>query len=236
MRLKRTLSTLVILVALMLTLPAADVNAATIKFFDYFFSRGVGDSWTYGYTQPAGVPDFTVTITRVPDGVYAGKWRQGNYREPDGSTYYQIVFYDGSNAYLYYDSKSNTSLNPPLMIPATFELETMVPHPGDPQNDVWYFKKVSQLTVPAGTFYNVVLKLDLDKNFGPNNGNILFGLPPSIPYGVTHASWYALHAGELFNMDFDAATGAAGDTYQLKSTNARPGGRVVPAVLQLLNE
>jgi hypothetical protein len=92
------------------------------------------------------------------------------------------------------------------------------------------------LTVPAGTFYNVVLKLDLDKNFGSNSANILFGLPPSINYGVTGASWQALHVGELQNMDFDAATGAPGDTYQLKSTNARPGGRVVPAVLQLLNE
>jgi hypothetical protein len=92
------------------------------------------------------------------------------------------------------------------------------------------------LTVPAGTFYNVVLKLDLNKNFGPNNGNILFGLPPSIPYGVTHAEWFALHVGELQDMDFDAATGAPGDTYQLKSTNARPGGRVVPAIMPLLNE
>jgi len=71
---------------------------------------------------------------------------------------------------------------------------------------------MTRLTVPAGTYYDVLLKIDLDKSFGRNNANDFFGLPGSITYGVTNADWSARHVGTLQDMDFDANTGAPGNT------------------------
>jgi len=93
---------------------------------------------------------------------------------------------------------------------------------------------MTRLTVPAGTYYDVLLKIDLDKSFGRNNANDFFGLPGSITYGVTHADWSARHVGTLQDMEFDANTGAPGNTYVLKSTNAKPWGVIIPAVNLLL--
>ncbi|MBU4448015.1 MAG: hypothetical protein KKD99_05465, partial [Proteobacteria bacterium] len=202
MRRKKILSSLVMLVLILMTLPATVTGTATIKLSDYWFSRGLGDSWTYGYTQPSGVPDFTVAITLVNEGVYSGKYRMGDYRNPDGTTYYNIVAFDNDFLYLYYDSKHNETFDPPAKIPITQELETMVPNPANPNTGLWYFKKLSKLTVPAGTYYDVLLKIDLDRNYGRNSANIYFGLPETIPYGVTHAEWSARHVGTLQDMDF----------------------------------
>lgn len=68
-----------------------EIHAATFKLTDYWISKGPGDVWTYGYTQPPGIPDFTVAITAVTSGTYAGKYRMGDYRYPDGSILWRIV-------------------------------------------------------------------------------------------------------------------------------------------------
>jgi hypothetical protein len=217
--------TLVMLALVMMALPAADTSAASIKLSDYWLSKGLGDSWTYGYTQPAGVPDFTVAITLYNQGVYTGKYRIGDYRDPDGTTYWEIVAYDNNFFYLYYDSKDDTTFppaHPPFQIPITQELETLVPNPANPGTGFWYFKKLPTLTVPAGTYYDVLLKIDLDTSFPPNNANTDFGLPSTITCGVTHADWSARRVGTLQDMNFDANTGAPIATYVLKSTNAKP--------------
>lgn len=234
MRRKEILSPLVMLVLILIALPAADAGTATIKLSDYWFSRGLGDSWTYGYTQPPGVPDFNVAITLVTEGVYSGKYRIGDYRDPYGTPYYQIVYFDNNFLYLYYDSKHNETFDPPAQIPITQELETMVPNPANPNTGLWYFKKLSKLTVPAGTYYDVLLKIDLDMNYGRNSANIFFGLPETIPYGVGHADWSARHVGILQDADFSALTGVQWDTYVLKSTNAKPWGETNGALMLLL--
>jgi hypothetical protein len=234
MRREKILSPLVMLVLILIALPAADAGTGTIKLSDYWFSRGLGDSWTYEYTQPSGVADFTVAITLETKGDYEGKYRMGDYRDPYGTPYFQIVYFDNDFLYLYYDSKHNTTLDPPARIPITQELETMVPNPVGPDNDIWYFKKLSQLTVPAGTYYDVLLKIDLDTNYRPNSANTYFGLPETIPYGVTHAEWSARHVGTLQDMDFDAQSGVQWDTYALKSTNAKPWGETNGALMLLL--
>ena len=197
-----------------------EIHAATIKLTDYWVSKGPGDVWTYGYTQPSGIPDFIVAITTVPSGTYAGKYRMGDYRKPDGSIVWRIVSWDANNLTMFYDNQHG-AYEPPVTMPLSYELEKVLANPSNPTSGIWYFKKLPTLTVPAGTYSDILLKIDLDKNFGPNAGNILFGLPSSITYGVTHATWYARGVGELQDMDFDA-TGAAGATYQLKSTNATP--------------
>ena len=233
MRRKEILSPLVMLVLILMAWPAADA-AASIKISDYWWSRGLGDSWTYEYSQPSGVADFTVAITLVTEGVYSGKYRMGDYRNPDGTTYYQIVYFDNDFLYLYYDSKHDETLDPPARIPITQELETLVPNPANPNTGLWYFKRMSQLTVPAGTYYDVLLKIDLDTTLPRNDANIYFELPETIPYGVTHADWSARHVGTLQDMDFDALSGLPGATYGLKSTNAKPWGETNGALMLLL--
>ena len=234
MRREKILSPLVMLVLILIALPATVTGTATIKISDYWFSRGLGDSWTYEYSQPSGVLDFTVAITLVNEGVYSGKYRIGDYRDPDGTTYYQIVAFDNNFLYLYYDSKHNTTFNPAARIPITQELETIVPNPANPNTGFWYFKKLFKLTVPAGIHYDVLLKIDLDANLPRNNANIYFELPETITYGVTHADWSARHVGTLQDMDFDALTSSPGDTYVLKSTNAKPWGETNGALMLLL--
>ena len=156
----------------------------------------------------------------------------GDIRYPDGSTSYTIVFFDTNFFYLYFDK--DVTFNPPAQIPITQELETMVPNPANPQTGFWYFKRLAKFTVPAGTYYDVLLKIDLDTSFGRNNANDFFGLPSNITYGVTHADWSARHVGILQDMDFDANTGAQGNTYVLKSTNAKPWGVTIQALNLLL--
>jgi hypothetical protein len=234
---RKMVATLVMLALVMIALPAAHTGAATIKLSDYWISKGLGDIWTYGYTQPGGVPDFTVATTLITEGQYKEKYRQGDFRYPDGSTSYMIIFIDNNFLYLYYDSKSNTTFIPPAQIPNTQPLETLVPNlgnPGNPQTNFWFFKRLAKITVPAGTYYDVLLKIDLDKNFPRNNANIFFGLPDTITYGVTHADYSARHVGIVQDMDFDANTGAQGNTYELKSTNAKPWGGTNGALMLLL--
>ena len=220
---KRTVYLLAMAALIWFTLWVSTVNAATtIKLTDYWFCRGIGDSWTYEYTQPLGLDPFTVTITLITSGEYAGKIRWGDVVKPDGSKNYNISSYDNNNFILY--NSNNQKIDPPLKIPITYELEKMADNPANPANGAWYFLKLDKLTVPAGTFYHILLKLDLDKNFGPNLGNTLFHLPANIPYGVTHAEWSALGVGILMDMDFNAA-GQVGPIYQLKTTNATPAKR-----------
>jgi hypothetical protein len=237
MQRRRMVATLVMLAMILISLPAAHAGAATIRLSDYWVSKGLGDIWTYGYTQPGGVPDFTLAITLMTEGQYTGKYRMGDIRYPDGSTSYNIVSIDNNFFYLYYDSKGNTTFIPPAKIPLTQPLETLVPNPGDPgnpQTNFWYFKRLAKITVPAGTYYDVLLKIDLDTTFPPNDRNIFFGLPNTITCGVTHADWSARHVGILQDMDFDANTGAQGNTYVLKSTNAKPWGETNGALMLLL--
>lgn len=210
----------------------AKSSATSINLADYWISQGPGDRWDYTYAQPIlPNPHFTVAITTVTSGPYSGKYRMGDYLYPDGSTIWRIVSWDADNFLLYYDNQHG-AFDPPQTIPIIQPLDQVVANPVG--NSYWYFKKQGTFSVPAGTFSDILLKIDLDANFGPNAANIAFGLPPSITYGVTHATWYARRVGELQDTDYDAATGNVLSVYQLKSTNAHPGDRGLPAVLPLL--
>ncbi len=215
-----------------LTVQVSAIEAgATIKLTDYWFSKGVGDSWTYQYTQPLGLADFTVTITRITSGIYLDKLRWGDIVKPDGKKTYNIISYDTDNFYLY--ANEDAEFNPPIPLPLNYKLETVVDNPGNPTTGAWFFRKLDKWTVPAGTYKDILLKIDLDKRFGPNQANTLFNLPASIPYGVTHAGWSARGVGILMDKDFDEY-GQAGNSYTLKSTNATPGGKSLPSVVMLL--
>ena len=205
---------MVALACLTLQVPAIEA-APSINLFDYFFCRGIGDSWTYKYTEyvtPPVVPLFTVTTFLINSGEYEGKIYWGDFVKPDGKTSHSII-----------------SLAPE---PLLCELDKIMDNPFDPTTGAWYFRKLDKLSVPAGNFKDILLKIDLDKRFGPNSGNSIFKLPTSIPYGVTHVQWLARKVGILKDMDFNEI-GPTGYTYELIS---RRGRNVVPSVAVLLGE
>jgi hypothetical protein len=196
------------LLCFFLLCPGAEANKK-IKLVDYMFPAETGSYYKYSYIKsPAGqlnfsgAPDFTVSVTKGDYGSYTGIYQVGDYYFPD--------YYSGSKTlYLNADKKhpalvgtDEGFLPTPTFLPVSVELDAIVEHPGG-GNSPWYFKEVGAVTVPAGTFKKVVVKLDLDREFGgANAGNYLFGI--NVPdAGVTHASWYVKGFGEIMNMDFD---------------------------------
>lgn len=230
---KRRVCFLAVIVLTWLTLQVSAIEAANINLLDYWFSKGVGDQWTYTYTQPPGIADFTVSITLVTTDPYAGKYRLGDYHYPDGSTLWKIIDWVTDWIYMYYDSQHGV-YDPVVALYTIYPLETLIDMGQISPNCPWYFQKMASFTVPAGTFQDILVQIVVDKSFGPTPANDLFGLDHTkVPYGVTHVNWYARGVGELQNMDFDEL-GNIVYTYQLKSTNVTPRRKGLATIYMLL--
>ncbi|MEJ2672589.1 MAG: hypothetical protein P8168_10410 [Deltaproteobacteria bacterium] len=187
----------------------------------------VGDYWTYAYDEPPGAPDFTVAVTEVTSGPFAGDYRLGNYEIIGRGTDWRILNWDATGISVY-ETALEGVLCPPLKInaeqPQPLEELVNVPVYGslnyDPIN-YWYYQKLSSsLTVPAGTFNDLLLNLVFDEHYGPNSANTYFGLDPAtVPYAVTEANWSARGIGEIQVAEIDAESGELISLYQLKATN-----------------
>jgi hypothetical protein len=209
------------LVAVILCLPiwqgADRAAAAEINILPYYLGNSnVGDYWTYDYVMPVGLPGFTTTLTQEPSGLY----RLGSSAAPP--IYFQKIFdYDSSGIYFY--EEHSTVYSPPVKIDALQPLNEVFddPFPDLTPNYSWYFQKLgSSLTVPAGTFDDVVLYFFLDKDYGPNDYNAIFGLDPAtIPYAVDDVRWYAAGIGEIQRLKIEPETGLPVWKYQLKATS-----------------
>jgi len=206
----KKVTALILALGLLLLAAAPAAAAKRIKLTDYMFPMGDGSSATFQYIKhPAGqlnfpgAPNFTVNVTKGNYYSIPNIYQMGDYYFPDYYTGTKTLYLnaDKKNLYLYGDE--NGPLTSPLIIPSSQPLDTVVEHPsGDPAHP-WYFKIIGTLTVPAGTFKNVVVKLDLDNSFGgPNAGNYLYGISVA-DAGVTHATYYAKGVGEIMNIDFD---------------------------------
>jgi hypothetical protein len=199
------------------------VEAGQVNIVDYMACGKDGDLWTYNYTFPPGTPGFTVSMVKLTAGEYAGKYRMGDWRNPDESTEWYIFDSDASHIYFYYYSHGG-AFNPPRVVEGWQELEKPIANPFkiDPDNPK-YLKTLSSLTVTAGTFQDVLVFIDLDKNYPPNQYNDEYGLDrQTIPWGVTHIEWYARGFGQIANEDVDAATGNQVFKYDLVSTTVKP--------------
>lgn len=221
---KRVYSLVVVITVALFYLLTANTQskASTVNISEYLTAGGVGDWWTYTYAYPLGQDDFTVSLTEVTEAPYAGKYRIGDYRFPDSSIQWFISDRDENNIYVYYDN-SYGPYEPPVVIGGLVELNQIIGSPFPQDNDCpWYFKKQDSLTVPAGTFDDILVHIALDMNYGPNAANDLLGLDRAdIPYAVTHVSWIAHSIGEVMDIDIDASS-PSGDTlfaYQLKGTS-----------------
>ena len=239
---KKKLNPIVALVALLLVMPlwtgADKAEAAEVNILPYYGvnSLKVGDYYTYSYAYPLGAPDFTATLNQVTSGPFTGKYRLGNYDIVGNGTDFRILSWDDTGISIY-ETGFQGVVNPPLKINAVQPLEILVNFPfnGSLEDDAinyWLYRKLdSSLTVPAGTFNDVLLNLVFDENQGPNSVNAFFGLDPTeIPYGVTEASWLAAGVGEIQVANISASTGNLVYEYQLKATSVVP----LPAPLVML--
>lgn len=96
---------------------------------------------------------------------------------------------------------------------------TGLPYPLEPYINQ-YHDLVSTITVPAGTFNNVLLVASLDEKFPANSKNTELGI--DIDQGVTDVDWIAPGVGIIKSMGVDAATGDSNSGYELKNYTLNP--------------
>lgn len=80
-----------------------------------------------------------------------------------------------------------------------------------------YLEIIPELTVPAGTFNNVLQMTWLDSQFDANPVNTLLGIDPSINEGVTDVNWFALGIGEIQGLGVAALDGSLDADWDLIS-------------------
>lgn len=220
---KKKLAVIVALVAITLFFPVwiggQQAQAADINILPYYVAGNVGDYWTYSFISPTGIPDFTPTLTKVTSGQFTGKYLSGDWVDIIDSPHirWNIIDWDAGGINLY--ATESTVFSPPVTIGAVQTLDKVVANaiPFD-VTSLWYWQKLSSLTVLAGTFDDVLVHIDLAKGFGPTIANTEFGLDPAIPYGVTHVTWMAAGIGEIQNRDYDQYGNILFE-YQLKATS-----------------
>ena len=122
---------------------------------------------------PRGFPGFTLRVSPITSGKYAGKYYWGDWNIPNNETdAWRIVGWDATNLYMY-ASQGGDFANP-VVIPRVQPLDTIIPSPIPGDTDYpWYFTFRPSLTVPAGTFNNVLLDLVLDNNYPANSVNAM---------------------------------------------------------------
>ena len=184
-------------------LPLAQAHSADIDLHDYWMTT-TGQWSRFSVTYPTGFPGFTVTLTVEKSGNYLGKYRMADFITPDPHRYRWVIFdWDATNLNLY--ATPDGTINPPAQMPRGMPLNTLIDNPLE--DNAWYVIKLNSLTVPSGTFQDVLVWFVLDKTTLPNFVNDQFGLS-SLPYGITHVQWYGRGLGELQELDVDADTGA----------------------------
>ena len=191
-----------------------------VNLYDYmpFFTGKINDFWIYSNVFPAGISDFTVTLSPISSGEHAGKYRLGNY-EKSGYSWGWIFEKELSGDLLVYQDASMTPLDPPVEFPGTVQLETIIDHPNSNLSTKWYFKRGDVLTVAAGTFDDFLMLIELDPAYGPNSVNTALGLDPAdVPYGVTTIVAYAMGIGEIMRLFVDPATGNIDYHWELKES------------------
>lgn len=218
---KNRLALVAALVTVALVLPGWRVvppaNASDVNILPYFVAGAAGDSWTYTFKFPPE-DDFTVKLTQVDSGVWAGKYRLGDFIDIIDTPHeqYHIADWDSTGITIYASELGD--LSTPVKLEAMQPLETVIPNLFFGSEDDWYFQKVASLIVPAGTFYDVLVLLHLDTTFGTTSANAEFGLDPTIiTQGVTHVEWMAAGIGRIQDRDYNSS----GDKlfeYQLQST------------------
>jgi hypothetical protein len=203
-------------------------SPVAINIMDYQLTK-VGAWGKYSYTTPPGFAGFTLTLTKMASGPYAGKYRLGDYHTPDlGIATWRVFDWSADRSLINIYADSLKSYTPPRIIPAVNNIEILIPSPFE-NNIYWYFKKVPRWDVLAGRFSDGLAWIVFDEDFAPNTVNTDLGLG-FVPFGVTGVTRYARGVGEITNQNVDAASGETSFSYQLSAY----GRSLEPGVMLLL--
>lgn len=80
-----------------------------------------------------------------------------------------------------------------------------------------YLDIIESITVPAGTYTNVLRMAFLDDNFSANTINVDLGIDPALDYGVTDVNWFDIGVGEIKYLGVMAENGGIDGGYELVS-------------------
>jgi hypothetical protein len=219
--LKKRLAITVALAVMTLCFPVwiggQQARAADINILPYYAAGNVGDYWTYSFISPQDTPGFTTHLTQVTLGLLSGKYRLGDYVDIVDPPYEQYFIFDldagGINVY---ETEMMGPLAEPVTMKAVQKLGEVVPSPFPGDTSSWYFQKIPSLTVLAGTFYDVLVHINLG-SFGRTTANTAFGLD-HLSLGVTHVEWLATGIGKIQDRDYDKYGNILFE-YQLKATS-----------------
>lgn len=98
-------------------------------------------------------------------------------------------------------------------------------------NIYFYYDLVPSLTVPAGTYTDVLRITALDSNFAANSVNTDLGIDPALDFGVTDVGWLAMGVGEIQFLGVMAESGGIDGGYVLTDYSPVP----VPAAAWLFS-
>jgi hypothetical protein len=140
-----------------------------------------------------------------------------------------VIFdWDATSMILY--ATSSGTLDPPAHLPRVMPLDQLIDNPLE--SDVaQYLTKLPSLTLPAGTFQDVLVWFDLDRATRPNLVNAQYGLS-GLPYGICGVEWYGHSVGQLQELHVDATTCATQWSFALQAYGFK---KSVPPYLLLLD-
>jgi hypothetical protein len=216
---KRIMSWTVMLLVLLVA--GTETLAADIHFSDYFFPTPLSRACRYIYSTPSGYPGFTVTVTKLTSGPYAGHYRWGDYNIPEGEeAVWRIADFEKSNyiqSYLLYADSLMGELEEPARIQATYETEISHPSPIPGSSGIyWFFRVYSSVQVLGKTYQDAMLWVVFDSKYPATVINTNLGLPTDHGMVSTY-TLYAKGIGELVHTSA-ASDGSVRYQYGLQST------------------
>jgi len=182
-----------------------NVYAVTFSFEDYFPTIDTGEKWNY-----TGPSNFSLSLSSVNSGPYTGLNKLGN--ENTG-----IVFSADSGVVTWY-TYNNRPLSPKLVFDEQYQTDQIYIIDG---REV-VFVSLSDFTVPAGTFNNVIAMVWLHPAYDANAKNVELGISQSLTLSaVTDIDYYAKGIGIIAYEAVDIINGAVVGTYGLDSLQSK---------------
>ncbi len=166
-----------------------------IIYADYYAAGTPGNTWTY-----------TGNIIKTLLADTTGKYP--NYLKLDPDLYY-VINLDKSLSLIYDNGVDDTET-------ANFMTSIPLDVPMDVDESTQYvISRAGSVTVPAGTFNDVIVQVWLDKEEPANSQNETYA--PNSPYAVTDIEWYAKGIGRIQSIGVNAVNGEAEPLTQLTS-------------------
>lgn len=220
-----------------------------IKLSDYLTAGSSGDSWSYTFTEPSNISDFTVNLTEVSSGPNAGKLRLGDIIDDVDDneiakrwSVFDVVN-DSIHVYddyaLHYDHRPHGSMifDPSYEMPVFIETDQFLSGNITQVFGIFnYVTIIDTITVQAGTFHDILVTFGLVEGTLSNIFNTQFGIDSTlVPYGVSDIEWYAKDIGLVKAMDINTNSIDSSTeiefVYELSKINTVPSPHVIYLLL-----